>query len=480
MGETTALKDRDWKSITPEALTASVEHIRKMFDEAVFKCTWPAQHLCFAALHPDNKLNEKLIDLAEYEAFFRQYKMVIGPAAAQEFDRTLRIATPPAIFHAYLEAVDAGIRVEIRRLYGELLAIAMAHESELSLHPAEWAKTHLDLLLRDQKHRVVTWIKSVCDRQDLSKAFNTPEETEEFIFWNDWRAPKLIYMKPAGNLPYNEAIAWSREDEGRTKELLEARSSRFIQFLGFRLEELAGDAHLQLAKAKKEKQEMNASDSADFDRRFALMAIEEARKSVAEDDRPHPRVGAVVVKDGEVLSRAHRGEKPKSHAEFIALEDKLPDGVVAGSTVYTTLEPCTTRNHPKIPCAQRLIDRKVRRVVIGMLDPNPDIMGRGDQMLSDAGIEVQLFPRELRAQVEELNREFIRAQKRRQTTPSKPQPAFEADSQEYWEQRKKASGDRTTQQDLAAAGLAHLDPIFAVQACTFSKRKTVSTVCSFV
>jgi len=183
---------------------------------------------------------------------------------------------------------------------------------------------------------------------------------------------------------------------------------------------------------------MNTSDSANLDRRFALMAIEEARKSVAEDDRPHPRVGAVVVKDGEVLSRAHRGEKPKSHAEFIALEDKLPDGVVAGSTVYTTLEPCTTRNHPKIPCAQRLIDRKVRRVMIGMLDPNPDIMGRGDQMLSDAGIEVQLFPRELRAQVEELNREFIRAQKRRQTTPTKSQPTLEADSQEYWEQRKKA------------------------------------------
>jgi pyrimidine deaminase RibD-like protein len=166
--------------------------------------------------------------------------------------------------------------------------------------------------------------------------------------------------------------------------------------------------------------------------------IEEARKSVAEDDRPHPRVGAVVVKDGEVLSRAHRGEKPKSHAEFVALEDKLPDGVVTGSTVYTTLEPCTTRTHPKIPCAQRLIDRKVKRVVIGMLDPNPDIMGRGDQMLSDAGIEVQLFSRELRAQVEELNREFIRAQKRRQTTPTKPQPGLEADSQEYWEQRKKA------------------------------------------
>ncbi|HEV2495863.1 MAG TPA: deaminase [Terriglobia bacterium] len=152
------------------------------------------------------------------------------------------------------------------------------------------------------------------------------------------------------------------------------------------------------------------------DRRFALMAIEEALKSDPEDDRPHPKVGAVVVKDGKVLGTAHRGEhpKPKSHAEYIALEEKLPDDLVAGATVYTTLEPCTTRKHPKIPCAQRLIERKVARVVIGMLDPNPDIRGLGDQLLSDAGIEIQLFPRDLREQVEEMNREFIRIQQERQ------------------------------------------------------------------
>lgn len=157
-----------------------------------------------------------------------------------------------------------------------------------------------------------------------------------------------------------------------------------------------------------------AVDVSVADRKFALMAIEEARKSVAEDSRPHPRVGVVVVKDGKVLSKAHRGENPKSHAEYIAMEVKLPDDVVAGATVYTTLEPCTTRNHPKIPCAQRLLDRKVSRVVIGMLDPNPDIRGRGDQVLSDAGIETQLFPRDLRAQVEEINRDFVNAQRRRQ------------------------------------------------------------------
>jgi Invertebrate-AID/APOBEC-deaminase len=76
--------------------------------------------------------------------------------------------------------------------------------------------------------------------------------------------------------------------------------------------------------------------------------------------------------------------------------------------VYTTLEPCTTRNHPKIPCAKRLIERKVGRVVVGMLDPDSRITGRGLQALRDANIAIDFFPSDLMAVVEELNREFTR------------------------------------------------------------------------
>lgn len=141
---------------------------------------------------------------------------------------------------------------------------------------------------------------------------------------------------------------------------------------------------------------------------FSRLAIEEAKLSATEDERIHPRVGAVIVLNGTVLSKAHRGESPGAHAEYIALEEKLRDVAVAGATVYTTLEPCTTRNHPKIPCAERLIERKVKRVVIGMLDPNPIIIGRGQKRLRSANIITDLFPHNLMTQVEELNREFAR------------------------------------------------------------------------
>jgi pyrimidine deaminase RibD-like protein len=147
------------------------------------------------------------------------------------------------------------------------------------------------------------------------------------------------------------------------------------------------------------------------DNDFMFQAIEESRKSKFEDSRTHPYVGVVVVKNGRLLATAYRGELASgNHAEFTALEGKLPDELIAGATVYTTLEPCTTRNHPKLPCAQRLIERKVGRVVMGMLDPNPQISGKGQIALRKANIQTELFPPEFMRQVEELNRDFIRSQ----------------------------------------------------------------------
>ncbi len=139
------------------------------------------------------------------------------------------------------------------------------------------------------------------------------------------------------------------------------------------------------------------------------LAIHEARRSVGEDGRVSPNVGAVIVKGGIVLATAHRGEVGKGeHAEFTALEKKLHDETLVGATVYTTLEPCTTRNHPKVSCAKRLIERRVARVVIGMLDPNPSICGKGERLLRDHGIEVERFPDHLIVRLEELNRDFTR------------------------------------------------------------------------
>ena len=154
---------------------------------------------------------------------------------------------------------------------------------------------------------------------------------------------------------------------------------------------------------------------------YMRFAVREARRSRHEDNRPHPNVGVVVVRDSKVLATACRGDQDLGdHAEFGALEKKLGSETLAGCTVYTTLEPCTTRNHPKVPCAVRLVERHVARVVIGALDPDQRITGQGVLRLRRAGIAVDLFTPDLMAEVEELNRDFTRACEARSATQPLP------------------------------------------------------------
>ena len=145
------------------------------------------------------------------------------------------------------------------------------------------------------------------------------------------------------------------------------------------------------------------------ERKYMQLAIREARKSRPEDDKPHPYVGAVVVRGSKMLDSASRGELALGdHAEYTVLEKKLKSDKLSGCTIFTTLEPCTTRKHPKIPCAKHLIQRRVGRVVIGALDPDQRITGQGVLQLRRAGISVDLFPTDLMAELEDLNRDFIR------------------------------------------------------------------------
>jgi len=138
-------------------------------------------------------------------------------------------------------------------------------------------------------------------------------------------------------------------------------------------------------------------------------AVDLAKHSTEEPNRSSaaPVVGVVITLNGEVLGEAFRGEHVAGqHAEF-GLLDQLRDSDLLGATVYTTLEPCSIRNHPKVPCAQHLVDRGVSTVFIGIYDPNPTIYRQGWRVLRDAGVEVKDFAGDLRAEIAADNSEFI-------------------------------------------------------------------------
>ncbi|TET08738.1 MAG: hypothetical protein E3J86_10130 [Candidatus Thorarchaeota archaeon] len=139
-------------------------------------------------------------------------------------------------------------------------------------------------------------------------------------------------------------------------------------------------------------------------------AIELAAMSPSEDDRPHPKVGAVVVKDGEIIAEAFRGQIGRGdHAEFIALE-RMSRGNpnIEDSDLITTLEPCTQRSHDKKPCVSWIRTRRIRKVWIGTLDYNPIIMGKGETYLRNNGILIGRFPDDFQLEILKQNAEFFK------------------------------------------------------------------------
>lgn len=124
-----------------------------------------------------------------------------------------------------------------------------------------------------------------------------------------------------------------------------------------------------------------------MEEQYMMMAIELAKKACGYTN-PNPMVGAVIVKDGQVLGKGYHTRCGCLHAEREALRDCQSRGVdVKGATMYVTLEPCCHYGKTP-PCTQAIIESGIKKVVVGSLDPNPKVAGQGIRILRDHGIEV--------------------------------------------------------------------------------------------
>ncbi len=136
---------------------------------------------------------------------------------------------------------------------------------------------------------------------------------------------------------------------------------------------------------------------------YMLRCIELARKG-AGYVAPNPMVGSVVVHNNTIVGEGWHEKFGKAHAEVNAIQSVKDAALLASSTLYVNLEPCSHFGKTP-PCVNLIIENKIPRVVIGMMDPFEKVSGQGIAMLKQAGVEV--ITDTLKTECELLNKRFI-------------------------------------------------------------------------
>jgi len=142
-------------------------------------------------------------------------------------------------------------------------------------------------------------------------------------------------------------------------------------------------------------------------------AIQLMHDSIPEHtDRADPKVGAVLTKeDGTLINFAYRGElRQGDHAEFTVLERKHRTDKLDGYVLYATLEPCApgARSITKLGCAERIVNARIKKVYVGIEDPDPKVKGNGIAFLKKNHIDIDFFDKDLQEQILTANDLFLK------------------------------------------------------------------------
>ena len=141
------------------------------------------------------------------------------------------------------------------------------------------------------------------------------------------------------------------------------------------------------------------------DERYMQRCLQLAANGI-QGARPNPMVGAVIVADGRIIGEGYHVRYGEGHAEVNAFASVSPDDerLLPEATIYVSLEPCAHYGKTP-PCADLIVKKGVRRVVVGCIDPFAEVQGRGIERIRQAGIEVTVGV--LEAECQWLNRRFF-------------------------------------------------------------------------
>ncbi len=182
------------------------------------------------------------------------------------------------------------------------------------------------------------------------------------------------------------------------------------------------------------------------------LAIDVMKRSVAErrgDSKTSPLVGAVLVRADGGTETACRGElREGDHAEYTLLERKQRSARLDGAVLFATLEPCApgARRHPKLSCAERIVNARIRDVWVGIEDPDPAVDRKGLKFLEQNGVTVHMFDPDLQTEIRDANKAFL-VQAAKRAAEAKDAPLIHV-AQSKWE-RALVGATRADLSDVA-------------------------------
>ena len=229
-----------WDQDVPVHLRPALKALRQRFEDGRWKVGQLTQVLAFACLH-----GEKLENLRDYLMPLKQLKLIIGPAATQRFHHYVKGTTVSSIFKAFWDLLLDGMKAEITVVFGHVLEIARANETQLGVDSQQWAQARVERMVDDEAHTIEDWVRSVCDKQDRKMVVDDPDE---WIFWRSWQAPWFLIMQPAGPQKFEGERIWERQDVATSMAWLRHFSGEYKISLKTKLHHAVGEAAVSAAK----------------------------------------------------------------------------------------------------------------------------------------------------------------------------------------------------------------------------------------